>query len=107
MDASGLERREGGFRIRVRLTPKAASDAIDGAGADAEGRRHLKARVRAVPEKGKANAALKALLAKALGAPKSAVAVEAGGANRVKTLSVADPDGAAWRAALALLEDEA
>jgi uncharacterized protein YggU (UPF0235/DUF167 family) len=49
--------------------------------------------VRAVPEKGKANAALEALLAEALDVPKSAVSVIAGGTSRLKSVRVAgNPD---------------
>jgi uncharacterized protein len=44
--------------------------------------------VRAVPEKGKANAAVEALLAKALGLPKSAVSVEKGETQRIKTVRI-------------------
>ena len=79
--------------ISVRLTPKAAVDRIDGIVTLADGRTVLQARVRAVPEKGKANAALEALFAKALGAPKSAVSVVAGGTSRLKSVRVAgSPD---------------
>jgi uncharacterized protein YggU (UPF0235/DUF167 family) len=78
----------GGVEIAVRLTPKAATDAIDGAGADASGRTFLKARVRAVPEKGAANAALVRLLAKWLDVPASRVAVTAGAASRMKTVRI-------------------
>jgi uncharacterized protein YggU (UPF0235/DUF167 family) len=87
-----------GFRLRVRLTPKAAADAIDGAGEDAAGAVHLKARVRAVPEKGAANAALEALLAKALGTSKSAIRVEKGSTGRVKIVAVRADQGALDRA---------
>ena len=48
----------------------------------------LRLRVKAVPDKGRANAAVVALLAKALGVPKSAIAVTAGETARIKTLSV-------------------
>ncbi|MCW5725492.1 MAG: DUF167 domain-containing protein [Maricaulaceae bacterium] len=89
-----ITERKDGFDIRVRLTPGAAADRIDGAEAAADGRTHLKARVRAVPEKGAANKALEALLAKALGAPRSAVAVARGATARIKTVRVT-ADGAA------------
>jgi len=85
-----------GLVISVRLTPKAALDRIDGIATLADGRTVLKARVRAVPEKGKANAALEALLAKALGVPKSAVTVVAGGTSRLKSVRVdGSPDSLA------------
>jgi uncharacterized protein YggU (UPF0235/DUF167 family) len=74
--------------IAVRLTPKAAQDRIEGIATLADGRVILRARVRAVPEKGKANTALEVLLAKALGVPKSAVSVIAGGTSRLKSVRV-------------------
>ena len=54
----------------------------------------LRLRVKAVPDKGKANAAVVALLAKALGVPRSAVSVVSGETARQKTLAVVG-DGAA------------
>ena len=80
--------------IRVRLTPKAAEDAIDGVEPLADESLVVKARVRAVPEKGAANAALEELVAGALGVSKSKVKVAAGPAARVKTLVVAGEPGA-------------
>lgn len=79
---------DGGVRLRVRLTPNAASDRIDGLETAADGRSHLKCRVRAVPEKGAANAALEKLLARALRAPKSAVSVIGGATARMKTVRI-------------------
>ena len=77
----------------MRATPKAAEDRIEGIATLADGRTVLQARVRAAPEKGKANAALEVLLAKALGVPKSAVSVIAGGTSRLKSVRVAgSPD---------------
>jgi uncharacterized protein (TIGR00251 family) len=78
----------GGAELRVRAQPNATKDAIEGLGAEASGQRHLKVRVRAVPEKGKANAAIEALVAKALGVPKSAVSVEKGETQRIKTVRI-------------------
>ena len=75
-------------RIAVRLTPGAASDRIDGWDVDADGRPVLKVRVRARPVEGEANAALIRLLAKALGVPKSAVAIDRGGQSRTKRLAI-------------------
>jgi len=63
----------GGAEIRVRAQPNASKDAIEGPGEDAAGQTFLKVRLRAVPEKGKANAAIEQVIAKALGLPKSAV----------------------------------
>lgn len=94
----------GGAELRVRAQPGASRDAIEGVGEDAAGQRFLKVRVRAVPEKGKANAAIEQVLAKALGVPKSAVAVEKGETQRIKTVRIsADPS---IGAALAVLTGE-
>ena len=82
----------GGAEVRVRAQPNASKDAIEGLGADASGQTFLKVRVRAVPEKGKANAAIEKLLAKALGLPGSAVVIEKGETQRIKTVRIsADP----------------
>ena len=53
----------------------------------------LRVRVKAVPDRGKANAAVVALLAKALDVPKSRIRVTAGETARLKTV-VVEGDGA-------------
>jgi uncharacterized protein (TIGR00251 family) len=80
--------REGSIELSVRLTPKAARDGLEGIGETADGRTHLKARVRAAPEAGRANRALEKLLAKALGLPQRAVTVTAGQTARLKTVTI-------------------
>lgn len=79
-----------GLIVRVRLTPRASRDAVEGIGAVADGAALL-ARVRAVPEKGAANAALECLLADWLGVPAGTVAVRSGAKSRVKTVAVTGP----------------
>ena len=74
--------------LPVRLTPGASADRIDGWDVDAEGRPVLKVRVRARPVEVEANEALTKLLAKALGVPKSAVAIQRGGQSRTKILVI-------------------
>lgn len=76
-----------GVRLRVRLIPKSSRDQIDGIEALGDGP-VLKARVRAVPEDGKANAALAALVADWIGLAKGAVAVVAGQKSRLKTVAI-------------------
>jgi uncharacterized protein len=78
-------------RLTVRVQPNASTDQILGPETDAAGRAHLKVRVRAVPEDGKANAAVEKLIAKHLGLPKSAVRVVTGAKNRVKGLEIDGP----------------
>ena len=86
-----------GLAVRVRLTPKASRDAVEGLEATADGPA-LKMRVRAIPEGGAANAAAAKLFADWLDVSKGAVTVTSGPKSRVKTLSVAG-DGAALAAA--------
>jgi uncharacterized protein YggU (UPF0235/DUF167 family) len=87
-----FRQRDDGIDLFVRLTPKAALDRLEGIETLADGRSHLKARVRAVPENGAANQALERLLAKALGVSASAVSIVAGGTARLKTVRIAgDP----------------
>ncbi|MCS6759201.1 MAG: DUF167 family protein [Candidatus Devosia euplotis] len=68
--------------------PNAGRDAIEGVQMRDDGSAVLRLQVRAVPDKGKANAAVIALLAKVLGVPKSALAVTSGETARLKTLVV-------------------
>ena len=77
-----------GVLLRVRLTPRASRDGIDGIKPSADGG-YLQARVRAVPEHGKANEALVALLAKSFGLAKSSITISAGAASRLKTVHIA------------------
>ncbi len=78
-----------GAVLTVRLTPRADRDAVEGLAELADGSTVLKARVRAVPEDGAANAALIRLLAKTLGLPKSSLEVVSGATQRVKQVRVA------------------
>ena len=81
-----------GIAVFVRLTPGSSRDALEGSDIAADGRTYLKARVRAVPEDGKANRALEKLLAKKLGVAARDVSVTAGATSRLKTLQVSgDP----------------
>ena len=84
--------------LRLRVTPNAGRDAIAGFETLADGTEVLRLRVAAVPDKGKANAAVIALLAKALGLPKSALSITAGDTARLKTLRIdADVDLSIFR----------
>ena len=79
----------GGLALVVRLTPKGGRDAIDGVEQRADGRCVLRARVRAAASEGEANAALVALLARALGVPPRDVTLVAGATARIKRLTIA------------------
>ncbi len=82
-----------GLSLFVRVTPNAGREAIEGVEQRDDGSAVLRVRVKAVPDKGKANAAVVGLIAKALGVPKSAVSVVSGETARLKTLALVG-DGA-------------
>ncbi|MCR9136821.1 MAG: DUF167 family protein [Alphaproteobacteria bacterium] len=82
----------GGLSLCVRLTPKSSRDGFDGVGHGADGRIFVKARVRAAPEKGKANKALIALLAKRTGLAATRITLTSGATSRLKTLLVQGDD---------------
>lgn len=73
--------------VRVRLTPKSSKDAIDGIDTTAEGPA-FRARVRAVPSDGEANAALLDLLARWLEIGPGALRLARGGRSRVKSVEI-------------------
>ena len=77
----------GGLKVIVRLTPKSARDAVEGIECTAAGSA-IKVRVRAVPDKGAANAALMRLIARWLGLPRRAVSLSSGGKSRYKALDI-------------------
>jgi len=77
-----------GVRLAVRLTPKAARDRIDGLAADAAGSVVLKVSVTAVPEDGKANAALIKFLSKQWKVPKSSLTIVQGATDRRKVIEI-------------------
>jgi uncharacterized protein (TIGR00251 family) len=95
-----------GLVLSVRLTPRGGRDAIDGAETLADGRVVLKARVRAAPTEGEANAALIRLLAKMLGVAPRQVSVVAGTTARIKRVMIAG-NGTALAAALMKMMDTA
>jgi uncharacterized protein YggU (UPF0235/DUF167 family) len=82
----------GGLVVVVRLTPKGGRDTLDGIAPLSDGGIVLKARVRAAPHEGAANAALVRLIAKAAGVPAGQVAIVAGATARIKRVRIAgDP----------------
>lgn len=83
----------GGLTLSVRATPKGGRDAIDGIEQLASGQAVLKIRVRAVPEDGKANTALIAVIAKSAGIPRSAVSLVRGASGRIKVFRLAGDPG--------------
>jgi uncharacterized protein (TIGR00251 family) len=89
VDPRGAVRPEpSGLRLRVRLTPKSARDAIGRLERLGDGNEVLIVHVRALPADGAANAALARLLADILGVAKTKVEVVAGHTSRVKTVKI-------------------
>ena len=88
-----------GIEVRVRATPRGGRDALDGVEIRDDGASVLKVRVRAAPEDGAANAAIRDVLRRALGLPASAVVLATGATARIKLFRIAG-DGPALAARL-------
>jgi uncharacterized protein YggU (UPF0235/DUF167 family) len=84
---------DGGVMLHVRVTPKASANAV--VGIEARGDTTvLSIKVRALPDKGEANDAVIATLAKWLGMPKATFRLAAGGKARLKQIFIAgEPAG--------------
>ena len=85
MAASPFDTAQGGVSVALRVTPKASLSLIDGV--------RLKVRVAAPRERGKANAALLAVLADAWGVPRRALRLASGAGARDKTVLIAGDSG--------------
>jgi len=77
-----------GLTIRLRVTPKAAKNAITGIYRDGDGQMSLKVSTTAQPEKGKANKAVIAILSKKFGKAKSLFSIIGGQTDRNKTILI-------------------
>ena len=73
----------GALTLTIRVTPRANRDALS----IEEGQ--LRARLRAAPVEGAANAALVALLAERLGTPRRAITIIQGETARIKRIAIA------------------
>ncbi len=76
------------MRLIVHLIPKASSNKIEGWAQNSQGKKVLRVKVTAVPEDGKANAALIEMLSKTLHVSKSAISLVRGATSRVKELEI-------------------
>lgn len=74
------------MRFTVRVTPRGGRDAVEGWTRDEAGRPVLKVRVAAAASEGAANAAVIALIARALKRPKSAFEITGGQTGRLKRI---------------------
>lgn len=93
--ADFVEQRGPDVLLRLKVVPGASRSQVAGLLGD-----RLKVRVAAPPEAGKANAAVLALLANALGVKASALSIESGGTNPEKVVRVTGADAASVRGRL-------
>lgn len=92
-DMNVWHKNDGGVLLSIRVKPGARRNAIEGFHNFADGARALEISVNAAPEKGKANAAAIAVLAKQFGFAKSALGVVSGTKGRTKQILISgDPD---------------
>ncbi|MCP4181977.1 MAG: DUF167 domain-containing protein [Hyphomicrobiales bacterium] len=91
--SSILSRSDSHIELFVRVTPNASRDEITGFIQSRDCKNRLAIKVRAIPEKGKANKAVIKFLAKLIQVPKSSITVMGGSTARQKTLRiVGDPN---------------
>jgi len=78
-----IDERDGAVTFLVRVTPRASRNAIEGEYQDA-----LKVRITSPPLDGRANEAVRRILAETLKVPVSAVRIVAGEKNRTKRVAI-------------------
>ncbi len=84
------------MRLQIKVVPGSSREGIEWLGD------LLKIKVRAAPEKGKANAAVQQLLAERLGLPVSRVTIVAGFGSALKAVEIDGLDPESLRSRLAL-----
>lgn len=77
-----------GLVVALRVTPRGDRNAVQGIATDAAGRAHIRVKVTAPPEDGKANLAVQKLLAKKWGLARSRIDVISGASAREKRILV-------------------
>ena len=77
-----------GLFLHIRATPKAGRDEVTGLVANAAGQKALAVKVTKPADKGEANLAVVAVLAKAMGVAKSSFRLVAGETSRDKVIEV-------------------
>lgn len=78
-----------GIEVRLRVTPNAKTNKIEAIEQRDDGTTVLRVRVNAVPDKGKANKAVIALMAKTMGIAKTSIIIKSGETARLKTIAIA------------------
>jgi uncharacterized protein (TIGR00251 family) len=80
-----------GVRVRLKVAPKAKRNQFGGLLDEPDGGKALKLQVTAAPERGKANEAVIALLAKEWGVAETAISVVSGATDRRKLVEIRGP----------------
>jgi len=88
-----IQAAETGIKLALRVTPKSAREGIEGVEERPGAGAQLRVRVRAVPDKGKANKAVIALLAEAFALPQGVFSILSGETARDKVLFIAGAPG--------------
>jgi len=88
-EASPFTKDPRGLKVALHLTPGARHARILGVATDEKGNSVIRASVTALPESGKANMALIALLAKGWRLPKTSLSIVSGTGARHKTVLIA------------------
>lgn len=77
--------------LRIKVIPKSNKNEIVETFTDADGEATIKVRIKAAPEKGKANAELIKFLSKEWGVPRANILIISGKADRLKLIKIDAP----------------
>ncbi len=74
--------------LRIKVLPKSPKNEVVEILEDADGEKTIKIRIKAVPEKGKANAELIKFLSKELGVPRDKISIISGKTEQLKLIRI-------------------
>ena len=74
--------------LRIKVIPKSNKNEIIETFTDADGEKTIKIRIKATPEKGKANAELIKFLSKEWGVPRALISIVSGKSERLKLIKI-------------------
>lgn len=77
--------------LRIKVIPKSNKNEIIETFTDADGEETIKIRIKAAPEKGKANAELIKFLSKEFGVPQATISIISGKGERLKLIKIDAP----------------
>lgn len=74
--------------LRIKVLPKSPKNEVVEILEDADGEKTIKIRIKAIPEKGKANAELIKFLSKELGVPRDKISIISGKTEQLKLVKI-------------------